>query len=456
MQSVEFTHDINGNFAFFTLGPSASSSELKSWLQSPQVGYSVLGETYVNGKQVIIARGGYAPEIMHELLNERGEQLEPKEQKKKLDPWVVRSLLGFGGQSLQLASSFMRHRLDIPQMVFASSNLGANAINLVYKAQERDDPYRLKFLKQKFNDKLLPYLSGNAPIDINDNRDALREETPHKEYANPVNEFLKKNSVNVGELGLRYVGAAGLALPPKIWRGEMPASGDWRGLRTYAGLSSMFGKTVALSSKIADPYNPKPRTFFDRFREKFSFLVGGWIEVTSFSALAYDSFFNTGPGRDTTPNMARSLKIGNSYHRDWLGGIGAAMFVTGYIVRSWAKFGTRHVNMDELYAHVSDTLAMVPSDKLPQLLAMSAADIKAHFTDKPDLRFGTIYSRLVDDLQRQHNITLQSPSLLGHPLVIAEKETAPARADLPDHHVKAVEHAHTVAPAAQKTATISA
>ena len=211
----------------------------------------------------------------------------------------------------------------------------------------------------------------------------------------------------------------------------MPATHPAK-LRVYAGVSSIFGKTVALTSAIPDPYNPKPPTVLDHLREKGSFLAGGLIEITSFSALAYDSFAHT-------KGTKNGLTIGGKQHRDWLGGVGASMFVMGYIARLWAKFGERNVNMNEIYAHVSDTLAETPPEKVPQLLANTAASLTEHFQDKPGLTFATIYTNLANDLTQFHTRS-KTPNALIYKANNDKKPTAlppVAAAEMPANRVVA-------------------
>jgi hypothetical protein len=341
---------------------------------------------------------------MLDALVAQGESLELAVDAQPFDAWKTRSILGFGGQILQLASSFMRppiagigKRLDSSLFVFAAANLLANTINLKYDHGEQvDDKHQLRYLKQKVNRELSVHLKDSeAPIDIDENRQALRpHEEPHHKLDGAKN-FLRRHSVAIGELGLRYFGAIALAFPARYWKAAVvnrsfPAM-DPSPLRVYTGLSSIVGKTVALTSKIPDPYNPKPHTWVDQFREKASFLTGGLIEVTSFTVLAYDAF-----------TRKNGLLIGGKVRRDWLGGIGASMFTLGYIVRSWAKFGERTVNMDELCAHASDTIAKTSPEKVTQLLANTAASLAEHFKDRPTAGFAAIYTQLANDFSYYH------------------------------------------------------
>ena len=413
--AIEFTPVASGNFSFIYLRDEAAAQQVKQLITAQQVGQTILAETKVAGRPVIISQGGHSQQQLMQKLEAQGGQFAIHHQQKKIDPWTIRSWLGFAGQSLQLAAAFMSFRpsaldpnkmeraLDWGTFVFAGSNMTANAINLIYGAQDRDDPHQLRFLKEKFNKELGPQLAqGEKPIDVEEHRAEVRKD-PSAEKPNGFHEFMTKHSVSVGELGLRYFGAFGLAFPVTKWGQMMKASslteaykvGSNTPLSNFAGLASIFGKSLAQNSKIADPYDPKPHSWLDKIREKYTFLTGGLVEAVAFTALGVDRYKN------------KRITFGGKQYRDYVGAAGAALFVTGYIVRSWAQYGVRHVDMDELYAHVSDTLAKLPPEKLPQLLADTAAEIKDHFKDQ-NLDYGAIYTHLATDLMKYHHITVKN------------------------------------------------
>lgn len=424
LASVEFSPMQTGNMAFLHLRDAGSLEQVKARL--PALGQEVLAQTMVKGAPMLVTRGAKSPSDIVALLEKDGERLTLHTPKKPFDAWKIRSILGFGGQTLQLISSFLRpsRQIDPSVFMFAVTNLAANTINLIYRGQEVDDPHRLNYVKQELNTKLAPHLAeGQAPPSVHDHRSALRGEVRNDKALSGFQNFMQKHSVNVGELGLRYLGAIGLAYPAPHWKasfkaGEMPPR-DPSNLRFYAGLSSVVGKTIALASKIPDPYDPKPKGWLNTLREKFTFLAGGLVEITSYSAFAYECFFNT-----TGKNARRGIRLNGHLQRDWIGGIGASMFVLGYITRSWAKYGQRHVNMEELYAHASDTIAKLPAEKVPQLLADTAAAMTEHFKDTPNLDYATIYSNLAADLYRYHHI---APKAVSQPIAAADSAaTTPA------------------------------
>ncbi|MDE3060295.1 MAG: hypothetical protein KGJ06_04730, partial [Pseudomonadota bacterium] len=120
----------------------------------------------------------------------------------------------------------------------------------------------------------------------------------------------------------------------------------------------------------------------------------------------YDRFANrkiTFPDKSFIPSSLRKQN-----YRDFLGGIGGAMFVAGFAIRFFAPYGTKELDMREAYAHATDTLAKTPPEKLPQLLADTAVTLKESLKDKENITFGEIYTHMKSDLYRYHRIGLDS------------------------------------------------
>lgn len=468
--SAEFTPMAGGNMAYLTLRKGVPSEGVRRMLAENQ--QDVIAETKQGERTVLVTRGPRSQEQLLNALEKGGEPLKVHEDKKGTEPWVVRSLLGFGGQSLQLISAFMRPprggvrgwaNVDKPQFLFAATNLTANGINLVYKGNDLPDPSRTMHVKQMINDTLVRELKpGEKTLDVRDDRMVLRDPDYHSRRAlTGFHGFMQKHSVSVGELGLRYVGAFGMAYPlDKIGQNGKLLNPHPASLRHFTGMASMAGKTIALTAKVPDPYNPAAQTWFGKIRENISFKLGGWIETAAFSALAYDAFFNTGDvaankileagGKETMANAVRSrgIQSATGVKRDWLGGLGASMFVAGYIVRHFAKYGSRHVNMQEIYAHAGDTLAKLPPDKVPQALADISGQLAEHFKDDKRVSYASIYSHLAGDLCRYHQVEAKRADV---PEVVVE-ETPEEQLARPAVHVQAGSAVHTPpAPVTEKS-----
>lgn len=403
--AVEFSPVVQGNFAFFYVDHPKQLANARKRL-TETLDQKIITETEFNGNTVLVTQGDKTQAELQAALAADGDRFMFKHHSKGLTElaWPLRSALGIGGQCLQLTSSLMRGKKDWKLFTFATTNLVANGINVLFGAQQTEDIHRLRFLKSEVNDQLTPHLEpGQQLPDPTEHRLSLRREQtrPLTRYERSV-AFLRHHSVTLGELGLRYIGALSLAT-------------DKAPLRHYAGLGSITGKTTALLSKAPDPYDPNPHTAIDTFREQYSFRLGGLTEAASFLTLSYDAFAHN------------KIQFRGKEYRDYLSGIGAAMFTLGYIIRSWAKFGVKNPNMDELYAHVSDSLAKTPPQDLPKLMADTSAYIATELKDK-ELDFGKVFTQLTTDLYRYHQISLDrdKPAVAKTPVQKPEHRTTPA------------------------------
>jgi len=415
--AVEFSPVSDGNFSFFHIRSPENKEEIKQWLTSKGVGQEIVAETMVGGKPVLVTRGEKTKDELTKLLEAQGEKLQfVPPPKKSIDTWKIISMFAVPGQTLQMTSAFMKPKMPGKKgtvswdlFIFAGSSLLGHIIGWVYGSQKSDDEYREDFIKQKINKKLDGHLPNGAKLpDIQDDRSSLRNEPKGPASAGQkVNDFLRENSVTFGELFLRYFGAFALAFPVNKWKagfGKLKvgafkeaykAAGHDSGYLRFTGLASMFGKTVALFAKAPDPYDPKPKTWLDTLREKYIFNIGGNIEAAAYATMSYEAFINP----------KNRIVIGGKQHQNFLSGIGASMFATRYVIRNWAKYGEKEIDMNEVRAHATDSLAKMPPDKLPQLLADTAADLTDHFKDK-HLEYSQVFTQLMSDLYRYHHIAL--------------------------------------------------
>jgi hypothetical protein len=118
-------------------------------------------------------------------------------------------------------------------------------------------------------------------------------------------------------------------------------------------------------------------------------------------------------------------KAGQFTKRDWLGGIGGLLFTGGLIIRIFAPFGVKKVDMDEVEAHASDSLAMVPPEKLRQAVADTAAYLTHHFRGNK-VEFGQVYADLTKDLKEFHHISL--PAGTANTAIAETRASEPAEA----------------------------
>jgi len=407
--SLEFTPVSEGNFAFFTAKSAEEKTQLTQFLNSPEINQTVLGEAEVGGAHVLITSGSKSETGLMNAVEAKGNslQLVPNDSGNRNKTWRIISMLAVPGQFLQIASSAMRknHKTDWGLLLFATSNLIGHAITWNYGAQQSEDTNRLAFVKNKINQTLSPHTNAPESLPaISDHRKDMRDDFVEKTTGEKLDKFMEKNSIYVGEILCRYMGAFALAFPPDRWKSALrsgslsnayKAGRNTSELSHYAGLASLTGKTTSLFAKTEDPYNAKPNTLFDDFREKVAFRAGGWIEAGAFGTLTYDALRN--------PN--RRISFQGKEYPDYVGALGSSLFTARYAMRNWAKFGEKNADMEEVYAHASDCLAKMPKEKLPTLVAETTATITEHFKDK-HLNYGEVYSRLISELYKYHQIAL--------------------------------------------------
>lgn len=400
IKTVEFPEDSGDKTAFLHLNSFDDLEPVKAWLG--EAGLSITAQALAGDQPVLVVTGA-DQKGMTEALKARGDdfQLQPKQKKSLKDPWVWRGISSFAGQSLTLYSGLTNKAKDPADKAglvgFASANIVANISNIVFGQQKKKDPHQLRYLKERINEQLADRFTADAPLlSPDENRSSQRQEEDTRSAGRKFYEMAQKYSVSGGEIGLRIFGATSLSFPISQWANFSTAL-DKRSLTplantnpvTYkAGLITLLGKFVSLVSKEADPYNPKPPSLLDKFREKGAFRLSSVIEGAAAAWMTADMW-----------------KQG-----DRVGAAGNLIFVGGYMIRLLAPFGERAVDMKELNAHITDSIAGMPREQLPQTLADIASDLHRHFNkDKKPGKgptIGQLYADLAADLQKHHGIDL--------------------------------------------------
>lgn len=426
--AIEFSPQPAGNFSFLYLRSEADTESTKEWLNSPAMGQQLIAKTTINGAPVLITQGTKSQQDVLTSLATQGNQFVLHHPKKEFSFWVLRGTMGTIGQLGQVASSLMpaSGKIDHATLTFAAANLVANGINIIFGAEKKNDTHHEIALKEELNRKVAPHLPAQAGLPaIDDNRTLLRKEPQRPQgLGDKAYNFLQRNSVLFGEIGLRYFGSFALAFPVRNWKGGMNALRHGNVVEAFhaakndhsyslaGGLIYLAGKTIALTSKIPDPYEPKEHTIVDSFREKVSFRLSSMIESCAGATIAYDRLMSPDrkikfPDSTLVPSHLRG-----AIKQDYFGGVGGLLFSSAYITRFFAPLGTKDLNVEEIKAHVSDSLANLPPEQIPQLLADCAATIKEHSGDKP-IEFGQIYTQILTDLYRYHHVTQENISSLG-------------------------------------------
>jgi hypothetical protein len=378
-------------------------------------------------------------------LAQEGEQLAPPAPvKKPFNPWAWRGYTSILGQSLQIASSMKGNGTAADRMAifgFAALNLTANFINILFGAQKKTDPHQLRLLKQQANEQLSVYTDAqNLPspdfIVATDNGKAATDRG--------VNASLQKHSVSFGEIGLRTLGSISLSFPVTRWKSAFTVlretgsiSKAFNTMRnpnpiTFgAGLVMILGKLTSMAATEPDPYNPAPPTMLDQFRQKIAFRLSSVIEGGASVWMAYDRFYK------------QKIKLGGKEMPDYFGAAGNAVFFGGYGIRLAAPYGSRVVNMPELYAHIGQGLSKLSAEDLPDATVRMASQLHQHF-NKAELPVSEIYTALVNELHTKHHRSVEPAAAIA-----VSKDAAP-QLTIPDSRISTNESVNAqrlVAPA---------
>lgn len=424
--SVEFAPLPEGNFTFFRIRDAEKVEDLKKWLTSSEVGQEIIAQTQTqsDGTQILVTHGHKRSEDISALLARTGENFEIPKEKTKFDPWKWRGRFSNIGQTFNLISGFQNEgKLTGPKIMFAALNFAASGVNATFGGQKSEDEYQLRHLKSNINHLLAGRLPPGTDLpNVDEDRVAMRadDEAP-KTLGQKCNELMRKNSVRIGEIGLRYLGSVALAFPMTKWKPAAKLIGEGSlkeafhiaknpdSTNFWTGVTYLTGKTIGLFSKVPDPYNPVPSTGMDKIREKYLFQASSLIETGAAGVLAVGNAKVKNPSKHQISRAAARGLPAPAPARDLIGAAGGATLMAGLTTRLFAKFGTREVDMDELYAHTTDVLAQASPEQLPQMLADCAASIKDHFKEKAP-EYGAIYLKLMTDLYRYHRIALEKPA----------------------------------------------
>jgi hypothetical protein len=364
-----------------------------------------------------------------DAINEQGESLTlPPPEKAKFNPWKYRGITSLVGQSFQIASAFTNNSAGavnpandraaaVSIGTFGILNFTASLFNLTFGGQHNKDSHQLMFLKEQFNHAITPHVEDPSKLPpvhgyvLQKRADEMPDPTLGQRLYNTA----QKYSVSVGEITLRSLGTLALITPPtrvveavkECYGGTMSLPAALRHCiqpdeRTLiGGLGTLSGKIVSLLAKEKDLYTIENKSWMQTFREDFAFRLSSLLEGSSSVYMMSDRMNWLGA------TDKRSIKIDAIDYEgdDFLGGLGNAVFISGYAIRLAAPFGSLEVPMDELYAHISDGLALLPKEKIPEMLAQTVTDLHQHF-DKKAISTSEMYANIADDLKRHYDIDI--------------------------------------------------
>lgn len=388
---IEFSPAEGGTISYIYLSKDADKSHIRQILQD--TGQTIIAEPQTENSSLIIARGNTEVQDVLKQLSETGDRFMLESRKKKMNPWAWRGGLSVIGQSLQIASGALainKVDVDIPRGItrpekfdlaliwFAIPNLAANIINYVFGAQKSEDIYGQAKIRSFIADEVNKYAPADGqvqPTDIAPNADKA------KSSSHSASAFLRRYSVVFGEVGLRVLGSFSMAFSPANWKTAFPEL--FRGnfaeayklgrttdrLTHISGLGMLLGKFISFFPKTPDPNNPKPNNWFDNLREKYLFKASSAVEFSATSVLLYDRY------------KKKALVINGKVQPEYFGLLGNSVFDAGYMIRWFAPFGKKVVDMNKVNAYITDGLARIPEDKRADAAATIALKLKEQMGD---------------------------------------------------------------------------
>lgn len=336
----------------------------------------------------------------------------------------MRGYLSTLGQSLQLVSSFRTTSGSASDRSaifgFTVVNLLANAINILFGAQHKNDPNQLRYLKEQVNTELAPLKRDGTILPTPEQ--TLLPAPQHQS----VTDYLRKYSVTTSEFVLRTAGSLSLIAPVTGWgnawrnlRGGMTVGETFRRARNSnpvtfaAGFFSLAGKAFILAAKEPNPYNPEPPSLWRRARETLMFRASSISEAIGAAWMAHDRF------------TRQTILVGGKPKPDYFGGYGNLAVLAGYVPRWVAPYGSHEVDMPELYAHVAKGLAALPDDKIPPMLDKISAELAEHFRDK-QCDAAQIRKEIEQQMHKKPDTRIQGNATVTHEKALVAEPSAQA------------------------------
>jgi hypothetical protein len=453
LASVEF--DDASRTAFFAVTHELDITKARETLAN--AGQAVITQTAVNGRTIFITHGAdERDEMFKKIAAAGGGDFSPKPPEKttflkflRTNGWKIRGGSSVIGQSMTLFSAAksvskvdadagrLTPKFDPAMGGFAVLNLAANFINYVFGGQKEKDTFGL----QKFDgiiadevNRLTP--EGAKKISPEDVRkisymtDAERGEYD-KQNGGALN-TLKRNSVRLGEVGLRTLGSVCMVVDyQKIFKSEkrLEALKLWKAggiknkllaFRTndrntfLAGCGMVAGKIMGLLATTYDPNNP-PKTYWQEIRQKVLWITSSFTEMIAQSSVAID--------RHKNKRLVLGEEANKKAYYDYAGVVGNVLLtVPPYPTRLVLPYGEKVLDVDEVQARLLDELPRLPKDKIPEVAARVTARMVEHMGEKSP-GFGKLYSDIIRKLDKFDHIDVfaQQPETAPKPVVFREK-----------------------------------
>ena len=438
--SVDF--DDTNNVAFFFVKHELDIEKAKESLVA--AGQTILAQSYVKGRTVLVTQGTISKEELFDKIStaqgDKFEQVPPEKQTPlkfiKEKGWKIRGGSSVVGQSMTLFSAFnavsaadakagkLTPKFDPSIGAFAVLNLAANFINFVFGGQKEEDVKGLEKFDGIIADEINRYLpEGDKRVTTDDVRKLSymndKELAEHNKDRSTAG-VLKRNSVRLGEVGLRTLGSLAMVFNyRKVGAGfkELTKGNLKQAFLTAktedkftftAGLGMVAGKIAGLFTQTQDPNNP-PTTYWGEIRQKVLWPISSWTEMVAQSSLVYDRAVN------------KKLVLGGKPHFDVTGTVGnVALAYPSYPFRMVLPYGQKVLDIDEIQARLLDRLPQIPQDKVPEVMARVTSRMVEHLGNNAP-SFSELYSKLLNKMDNYHGITV-----LPHHKADMVQETPPA------------------------------
>jgi hypothetical protein len=431
--SVDF--DDANSLAYFFVKSEVDVDRAKESLAN--AGQQIIAQSYVKGHTVVITQGQTSKEeLFNRISTEKDDKFEPVQKEKKTtlqfikdNGWKLRGGSSIVGQTMTLAAAAttvskadalagkLTPRFDPAKGFFAIFNLAANFTNFIFGGQKEEDVKGLEKFDGIIADEVNRYLpEGEKKISPDDVRKLSYMNDKELEEHNKdrsATGIMKRNSVRIGEVGLRTVGSIALmfgplmqvAIRPWKWKsgfGEMFKGGvkqSFNAAKTkdpftyWAGVAYVAGKIMGLTAKTEDPNNP-PTTYWEEIRQKVLWRVSSFTEMVAQGAMVYDE------------HNSKKLVLGGKAHYNSLGVVGNTLLtVPPYPARLVLPYGQKVLDTDEGQARLLDELHKLPQDKIPEVAARVTARMVEHMGENSP-SFSELYSKLLGKLNKYHGVAV--------------------------------------------------
>jgi hypothetical protein len=462
--SVDF--DDAHNTAFSIVRNEVDVEKAKEILAS--AGEKFVAQSYVKGQTVLITQGKLnKKELFDKISTVDGDKFEIEPEKKgnslelvKKHGWKLRGGSSIVGQSMTLFSSLhapdknnpitngkLNTKFEPSIGAFASLNLAANFINLVFGGQKEDDVKGLEKFNKIIADEINHYLPHDAnsqisPDDVHKLSYMSDKEVEEHNKDRSAAGVLKRNSVRLGEVGLRTLGSLALILNYKtvgkgvaqLAKGEAGIKEAWNIAKTpddftrIAGYGMVAGKAMGLAAQTYDPKDP-PKTYWGELRQKALWRLSSFTEMISQGSLVYDRAKN------------KKIVLNNELKADNIGAAGNVLLtVPAYPARLVLPYGQKILDIPEVQARLLDELPKIPKDKIPEVAARVTARMVEYLgEDSPD--FSKLYKILLDKLDKYHGVQALPHRVAGNgvaasnpqPDVKFADKIQPVNTEIPKH-----------------------